>query len=67
MRVSAQPNINSQQFLGSPIILPPLIIQKEVVKHVNEQLELAKQLKSEAKVIQEKAIKEFENKIFETV
>lgn len=64
MRVSAQPNINSQQYLDSPIILPPITIQKEVVKHVNEQLELAKQLKNEAKVIREKALKEFESKIF---
>ena len=64
MRVSAQPNINSRQYLDSPIVLPPLNVQKEIVEHVNVQRELAKQLKTKAKSIREKALKEFENEIF---
>lgn len=65
MRVSAQPNINSRQYLDSPIVLPPLNVQKEIVEHVNVQRELAKQLKTKANAIREKALKEFENEIFE--
>ena len=65
MRVSAQPNINSRQYLDSPIVLPPLNVQKEIVEHVNAQRELAKQLKTKANSIREKALKEFENEIFE--
>ena len=65
MRVSAQPNINSQQYLNSPIILPPLDAQNEIVTHIKEQKALAKQLKQKAKEIRKNALKEFENTIFE--
>ena len=65
MRVSAQPNINSQQYLDSPIILPPLTVQKEIVEHINAERELVKQLKSEANLIREDALKEFQKEIFE--
>ncbi len=37
MRVSAQPNINSQQYLESPIILPRLEIQNKIVKHITSR------------------------------
>ena len=65
MRVSAQPNINSQQYLDSIIVLPPMDIQKEIISHVNEQKKIINQLKLDAKSIRKEAIKEFENKIFE--
>jgi len=65
MRVSAQPNINSQQYLDSPIILPPMDVQNEIVAHIKEQKALAKQLKQKAASIREEALKEFENEIFE--
>lgn len=65
MRVSAQPNINSQQYLDSIIVLPPMNIQKEIVSHVNEQKKIISRLKLDAKSIRREAIKEFENKIFE--
>ena len=65
MRVSAQPNINSQQYLDSPIILPPMDVQNEMVAHIKEQKTLAKQLKQKAREMRENALKEFENKIFE--
>lgn len=65
MRVSAQPNINSQQYLDSTIVLPPMDIQKEIVSYVNEQKKIISRLKSDAKSIKSEAIKEFENKIFE--
>lgn len=65
MRISAQPNINSQQYLDSPIILPPMDVQNEMVVHIKEQKSLAKQLKQKAFEMRENALKEFENEIFE--
>lgn len=65
MRVSAQPNINSKQYLDSPIILPPLDVQAEIVNHVNKQRGIIKNLKQKAQALREEALKEFENKIFE--
>ena len=65
MRVSAQPNINSQQYLDSPIILPPMDVQNEMVAHIKVQKTLAKQLKQKAIKMRENALKEFENEIFD--
>ena len=65
MRVSAQPNINSKQYLDSPIVLPPLDIQAEIVKHVHKQREKIRSLNQCAQVIRQEALKEFETKIFE--
>lgn len=64
MRVSAQPNINSQQYSNCPIVLPPLEIQNTIVAHISEQKEQVKQLKQEAKELRERALKDFENEIF---
>ncbi len=65
MRVSAQPNINSKQYLDSPIILPPLDVQAEIVEHVNKQRDTIKSLKHRAQIMREDALKVFENKVFE--
>lgn len=64
MRVSAQPNINSQQFLGSPVILPPLDIQREIVSHIAEQKEKMNRLRIKADSLIIEAKQEFENEIF---
>ena len=64
MRVSAQPNINSQQYLDSIIVLPPMDIQKDIVSYVYEQKKIINQLKLDAKSIRKEAIKEFENIVF---
>ena len=64
MRVSAQPNINSQQYMDSPIILPPIDIQSKIVAYVNEQKTILIQLKQNAQKERKKALKEFENEIF---
>ena len=63
-RVSGQPNINGQEFLYSPIILPPLNIQKIIVKEITKRKAKIKQLKQEAIKNRENAIKEFEEEIF---
>lgn len=36
MRVSAQPNINSKQYLDAPIIVPEMDVQKKIVMHAQE-------------------------------
>lgn len=65
MRVSAQPNINSQQYSNSPIVLPPLPVQNEIVKHINQIKAQVKDLRQQAKELREKAKLEFERSVFE--
>lgn len=65
MRVSAQPNINSQQYLESPVILPPLGIQKNIVEYISKQKDEINNLQRRAQIMSTNAIKEFENEIFE--
>lgn len=64
MRVSAQPNINSQQFLDSPIVLPPISIQNKIVNKISEQKEHIKLLKLQAEYYRKKALDDFEKEVF---
>lgn len=64
-RVSAQPNINGQEFLNSTVVLPPLKIQERIVKHINSEKDKIKVLKSEAEDLRNKAKIEFEAELFE--
>lgn len=64
MRISAQPNINSQQYLDSPIILPPLEIQSKIVVYVGKQKGEISILRQRAQTMRAEALIEFENKIF---
>lgn len=65
MRVSAQPNINSQQYLNSPIILPPLDVQSKIVEYVGKQKDDINTLRQRAQTMRAEALIEFENEIFE--
>lgn len=65
MRVSAQPNINSRQYLDAPIIVPPLTVQREMVEHITKSKELIKSLRSLAATTRTDAIKQFEQTVFE--
>ncbi len=65
MRVSAQPNINSQQYLDSPIVLPPIAIQRIIVDYIKKQKKKITQLKEHTKSLREEALQEFEKAIFE--
>lgn len=64
MRVSAQPNINSQQYLESPVILPPLDVQKKIVEYIGKQKDEINNLQQHAQIMSTNAMKEFENEIF---
>ena len=65
MRVAAQPNINSQQYLDSPIILPPLHVQSKIVDHVGKLRDEISILRKRAQAMRTEALIEFENEIFE--
>ena len=65
MRVSAQPNINSQQYLDSPIILPSLDVQSKIVEYVGKQKDKINTLRQHAQTMRAEALIEFENYIFE--
>lgn len=64
MRVFAQPNINSQQYLNSPVVLPPIDIQNAIVEHIKKQKKQIMALKQQAEVLRKEALEEFEKEIF---
>lgn len=63
-RVAGQPNINGQEFLQAPIIIPPLNIQKEIVSTIDLKRAQILQKKIKAAVYRVEAQKNFENEIF---
>lgn len=65
MRISAQPNINSKQYEESPIILPPLDIQNEIVAHITALRDEQKNLQQQASELRIQAQQQFEQTIFE--
>lgn len=64
-RISAQPNINCQQYLEAPIILPTIEKQKEIVKYAYRKQEQRIQLREEIKNILEQAQNKFVHTIFD--
>lgn len=65
MRVSAQPNINSEQYLESPIIVPPIDKQRDIVEHISTMLQRIETLSSTTLKYENDAINNFETQIFE--
>ncbi|XLS27928.1 restriction endonuclease subunit S [Flavobacteriaceae bacterium M23B6Z8] len=63
-RVSAQPNINGQEYLASPIVLPPINIQNEIVKDLDVIYKQIRNSKIESRQMRQNAMLEFESKIF---
>lgn len=64
-RISAQPNINCQQYLEAPIILPTIEKQKEIVEYAYRKQEQRIQLREEIKNIHEQAQNKFVHTIFD--
>lgn len=63
-RIAGQPNINGQEYLQAPIVVPSLIEQKEILSVI---LDLKKQIQEINKAIEnikKEAEQEFENAIF---
>lgn len=65
MRVSAQPNINSEQYLFSPIIVPEMKVQDRIVKHIESIIKRIQELAESSKNDERTALKNFETQIFE--
>lgn len=63
-RVSGQPNINGQEFLKSPIVIPPINIQSEIVNKISILKKEIKDLRNEAIKNKENALLNFEQEIF---
>lgn len=64
-RANAQPNINSNEFLNSPIIIPPIEEQNYIVNHLQKIKEKIISLKQQAAKNRISAQKEFEKELFE--
>ncbi len=63
-RVAGQPNINGQEYLSFPVILPPLDVQVEMVKRAEE---IVRSIKEEHEMLcnlLDQARQDFENAIF---
>lgn len=63
-RISGQPNINGQEYLQSPFIVPPLSKQIEISEQIKTWKAEIKSLREQAKSNRENAIKEFEEQLF---
>lgn len=61
-----QPNLNAGKINNYDVVVPPMNIQNEMVAHIKKQKALLKQLKKKAQDIRERALKEFEKKIYNT-
>ena len=60
-----QPNLNAGKIKNYDIVIPPIDIQKTIVKHINKQKEQIKQLKQQAENLKKEALEKFEKEIFE--
>ena len=65
MRVSAQPNINSQQYLQSPIIVPSKKVQQEIISKFQTLNDVNIRSKNAACSLRHEALEKFEQTIFE--
>lgn len=65
MRISAQPNINSKQYEESPITLPPLAVQNEIVDNISALRAKQKHFQQQASDLRTQAQLQFEQTIFE--
>lgn len=63
-RISGQPNINGQEYLASPVILPPLTIQIKVAETISKMRTEVQALNRKAIANRKAAINDFENSIF---
>lgn len=63
-RVSGQPNINGQEYLEAPFIIPPLEKQQEIVDYISALKMQIKDKKNTAEQLKYQAQTDFENQIF---
>ena len=63
-RIAGQPNINGQEYLSFPVLLPPIEKQKEIVDKAKEIANQIKKEQYESCCMFEQAKQDFENAIF---
>lgn len=63
-RISAQPNINGQEYLDFPLPLPPLPIQNQIVNQIDTWKTQITELKNTASNLRDSAQAEFEKALF---
>lgn len=63
-RIAGQPNINGQEYLAFPVILPPLDVQKQMVIQVNKIFTQIKQEQEQACDLFITSKREFESALF---
>lgn len=63
-RISAQPNINGQEYLSAPFIIPNLEVQKRIASELSRIYEESRQMKVEALNRRKHAQEVFESAIF---
>ncbi len=64
-RISGQPNINGQEYLFSPLVIPPMEIQSLIVNHISEIKSEIQELKHNVETNVNGSIKEIEKNVFE--
>lgn len=63
-RVAAQPNINGQEYLNFPLIVPSLKTQECIVQKIDKEKEKIRKLYSENEQLKQQAISDFEQEVF---
>lgn len=64
MRVSAQPNINSKQYLDAPIIVPDMEVQEKIVKYAQEMRSKINTLRKDMEQLKANATIKFNEYLF---
>ncbi len=64
-RISGQPNINGQEYLFSPLVIPPMEIQSDIVNRISEIKSDIQELKAKVEKNISGSINEIEKKVFE--
>ncbi|MDD3237332.1 MAG: restriction endonuclease subunit S [Candidatus Gastranaerophilales bacterium] len=64
-RANAQPNINSNEYLESPMVIPPIEIQNKIVEHIALIQDKIKCLNKQVENSRTLAQQEFEKELFE--
>lgn len=64
-RISGQPNINGQEYLFSPIVIPPISVQNEIVNRVKTKKDEIQNLKNSVSDLLTDSYKNIEKSIFE--
>lgn len=63
-RISGQPNINGNEFLSSPVVVPPLNIQNEIVSTMDGFSQKIERLENEATYLTIQSLEDFEGALF---